>query len=58
MSETVNLKRYRKRLAREAREQEAQANRRRFGRSKSERAQPEAENNRAARQLDGHKRDT
>jgi Domain of unknown function (DUF4169) len=58
MSEIVNLKRHRKRLARQTKEQEAQANRERFGRSKSERAQSESENVRAARQLDGHKRET
>jgi len=58
MSEIVNLKRYRKRLAREENEQKAQANRERFGRSKSERGQSETEKERAARQLDGHKRET
>jgi hypothetical protein len=58
MSEIVNLKRHRKRLARRAKEQEAQANRERFGRSKNERAQSEVEKDRAVRQLDAHKRET
>jgi hypothetical protein len=58
MSDIVNLKRHRKRLAREAKEQEAQSNRRRFGRSKAERAQSEVEKDRAARHLDAHKRDS
>ena len=58
MSEIVNLKRHRKRLARKAKEKDAQGNRERFGRSKSERAQSEAEKDRAVRQFDGHKRET
>ena len=58
MSDIVNLKRHRKRLAREAKEQQAQANRRLFGRSKAERAQSDVEKDRAARRLDAHKRDT
>jgi hypothetical protein len=58
MSEIDNLKCYRKQLARAAKEQEAQANRQRFGRSRNEREKSEAEKDRAARQLDRHKRDT
>ncbi|MGE3877084.1 MAG: DUF4169 family protein [Parvibaculaceae bacterium] len=58
MSEIVNLKRYRKRLARDEKEQKAQANRERFGCSRSERAAAEAEKDRAVRQLDAHKRET
>jgi hypothetical protein len=57
MSEIANLKRYRKHLARQAKEKEAQANRERFGRSKSERARSEAEKHRVLRELDGHKRE-
>jgi hypothetical protein len=57
MSEIVNLRRHRKRLAREERERDAQANRERFGRSKPERATTEAEKDRAARDLDAHKRE-
>jgi hypothetical protein len=58
MSDILSLKRYRKRLARAEREEKAQANRRHFGRSKSERARSQAEKDRATRQLDGHKRGT
>jgi hypothetical protein len=58
MSEIVNLKRHRKRLAREEKEQKAQANRERFGRSKAEREKTAAEKDRDARHLDGHKRES
>jgi hypothetical protein len=58
MSEIVNLKRHRKRLARETKEHEAQANRERFGRSKKDRALSRAEQDRSLRQLDGHKRES
>ena len=58
MSEIVNLKRHRKRLARAEKEHAAQENRERFGRPKAERAKEEAEQDRAARDLDGHKRET
>jgi hypothetical protein len=58
MSEIVNLKRHRKRLARAEDEQKAAENRRRFGRSKAEREHDEAEDARAERHIDGHKRET
>jgi hypothetical protein len=58
MSEIVNLKRYRKRLAREEKDVKAQENRERFGRARRERVKEEAEKDRAARDLDGHKRET
>lgn len=58
MSEIVNLKRHRKRLARAEDEQKAAENRRRFGRPKAEREREEAENARAQRHIDGHKRDS
>jgi len=58
MSEIVNLKRYRKRLAREEKRQKAQANRERFGRSRPEREKADAEKSRDARHLDGHKRES
>ena len=58
MSEIVNLKQHRKRVARAEKEQKAEANRRRFGRLKVERRREEAETVRAERHLDGHKRDT
>ncbi|MGE0237392.1 MAG: DUF4169 family protein [Parvibaculaceae bacterium] len=57
MSEIVNLKRHRKRIARAEKELEAQENRERFGRSKAESARAETEKDRAVRHLDGHKRD-
>jgi hypothetical protein len=58
MSEIVNLKRYRKRLARDEKDLKAEANRLRFGRSKAERAKAETEKDRDTRHIDGHKRDT
>jgi hypothetical protein len=58
MSEIVNLKRYRKRLAREEKQHVAQENRERFGRPKAERAKTEAEEDRTTRELEGHKRET
>ena len=58
MSEIVNLKRHRKRLARAEEEQKAAENRRRFGRSKAEREGEKAEDDRAKRHIDGHKRDS
>ena len=58
MSEIVNLKRHRKRVARAEDEQKAAENRRRFGRSKAEREREEAEETRAQRHIDGHKRDS
>lgn len=58
MSEIVNLKRHRKRLAREQQELKAQENRDRFGRSKSTREKAEMDKSRDARHLDGHKRET
>jgi hypothetical protein len=57
MSEIVNLKRHRKRLARAEEEQKAAENRRRFGRTKAERERGEAEDARAERHIDGHKRE-
>ena len=56
MSEIVNLKRHRKRLAREDKENKAQVSRDRFGQSKAERQKSGADKARADRHLDGHKR--
>ena len=56
MTEIVNLKRHRKRLARQDKETKAQENRERFGRSKAERRKSGADKDRADRHLDGHKR--
>lgn len=58
MSEIVNLKRHRKRLTREQQARDAEENRRRFGRSKAEREREEAEEARAERHIDGHKRES
>jgi len=58
MSEIVNLKRHRKRLAREEKNATAEENRRRFGRSKPEREKQEMEEARAESHLDGHKRES
>jgi hypothetical protein len=58
MSDIVNLKRHRKRLAREEKNATAEENRRRFGRSKPERERQEMEEARAESYLDGHKRES
>jgi hypothetical protein len=58
MSEIINLKRYRKRLARQQKEQEAQVKRQRYGRSKAERKKADKEKSRGARHIDGHKRES
>ena len=53
MADIVNLRRVRKDKARREREVQADANRRRFGRTKAEKAADEDENQRARRELDG-----
>jgi hypothetical protein len=58
MSDIVNLKRHRKRRAREDKNATAEENRRRFGRSKPERENQEMEEARAESHLDGHKRES
>ncbi len=55
MAEIVNLRRARKRRARQEAEQQAQQNRIAFGRTKAERSHTEAERDKAARTLDGHR---
>ena len=55
MAEIVNLRRARKDKDRRARDAEADANRRRFGRTKAEKAQDRAEATRAIRDIDGKK---
>jgi hypothetical protein len=55
MGEIVNLKRFKKRVAREQAEQHAAANRTRFGRTKSERASDENSAARASKVLDQHR---
>ena len=54
MGDVVNLKQFKKRAARNRSEQEAAANRARFGRSKSERVLDERRESRANDVLDQH----
>lgn len=53
MAEIINLRQIRKQRERAEKEAKAAANRRRFGRTKAERRASEAEEDRAARDLDG-----
>jgi Domain of unknown function (DUF4169) len=57
MGDVVNLKRFRKRSEREQAAKEAEANRARFGRSKSERAADAMRARRANELLDQHRID-
>lgn len=57
MGEIVNLKRFRKRTEREEAGREADANRARFGRTKSERELDKKRGTRAAELLDQHRLD-
>jgi hypothetical protein len=57
MGDVVNLRAVRKAKARVSREVEAQANRAKFGRTKGEKLREAQEAERAARQLDGAKRE-
>jgi hypothetical protein len=57
MAEIVNLRRARKDKARQQRESEADANRRRFGRTKAEKAEAKDASERARRDIDGKKID-
>ena len=57
MGEIVNLKRFRKRSEREQAAKDADANRARFGRTKSERAADTARARRAHELLDQHRID-
>jgi hypothetical protein len=57
MGELVNLKRFKKRAAREEAGREAEANRARFGRTKSERELDKKRDARAAEILDQHRLD-
>ncbi len=57
MGEIVNLKRFRKRIEREQAAQQAEANRTRFGRSKSERTRDETRKARAEELMDQHRLD-
>jgi Domain of unknown function (DUF4169) len=57
MADLVNLNRFRKRVAKETAAKQADANRARFGRSKSERAQDEQQRERAKVLHDRHRLD-
>jgi hypothetical protein len=57
MGDVVNLKRFRKRTEREQSAKQADANRTRFGRTKSERVLDERRTNRANDLLDQHRID-
>jgi Domain of unknown function (DUF4169) len=54
VAEIINLKRFKKRVARDASERQAAANRAQFGRTKSERAADERSSKRASKLLDQH----
>jgi hypothetical protein len=57
MGDVVNLKRFKKRAAREQSAKQADANRRQFGRTKSERILDERRTSRASDVLDQHRLD-
>jgi Domain of unknown function (DUF4169) len=57
MGDVVNLNRFRKRAEKEKSAQQAEANRARFGRSKSERTLEQKRSDRAADLLDQHRLD-
>ena len=57
MGELVNLKRFKKRVERETASREAEANRARFGRTKSKRELDKQRGARAAELLDQHRLD-
>ena len=57
MGDLINLKRFKKRSEREQSAQQAETNRARFGRTKSERALDEQTRDRVSRLLDQHKID-
>jgi hypothetical protein len=57
MGDVVNLKRFKKRTEREQSAKQADANRARFGRTKSERALDERRTTRASDLLDQHRID-
>ena len=57
MGDLVNLRQFKKRAAREQSEQEAAANRARFGRTRSERELEELRTDRASKHLDQHRID-
>ncbi|MES2541711.1 MAG: DUF4169 family protein [Pseudomonadota bacterium] len=58
MAEIVNLRTVKKQAARKAARSDADANAAKHGRTKAERALEKARAEKAARTLDGHKRET
>lgn len=57
MAEIINLNRARKAKLKDEAEKQAAENRVKFGRTKAEKRRDQAESDRAARELDGKKRD-
>jgi hypothetical protein len=57
MGETINLKQFKKRAERDRSAKQAETNRARFGRTKSERARDEQREHRARNLLDQHRID-
>jgi Domain of unknown function (DUF4169) len=57
MADIINLKRVRKAKMRSEAETHAESNRQKFGRTKAQKQIEKAEQEQAARGLDGHKRD-
>jgi Domain of unknown function (DUF4169) len=57
MGETINLKQFKKRAERDRAAKQAETNRARFGRTKSERTRDEQRENRAGELLDQHRID-
>jgi hypothetical protein len=57
MADIINLRRARKERERTAREEEAAANRRRFGHTKAEKEKDAAERDKADRLIDAHRRE-
>jgi Domain of unknown function (DUF4169) len=58
MAEVINLRQAKKQAARTAARSEADANAAKFGRTKAERKLEEARTEKAARDLDAHRRET
>jgi hypothetical protein len=57
MGDVINLKRFRKRAEKEQSARQADANRAKFGRSKSERVSEQKSSDRVAKLLDQHRLD-
>lgn len=57
MTQITNLNRFRKQKSREEARRQADANSAKFGRSKAQKASQKADNDRAAKHVDGTKRD-